>query len=57
MLQVAILSGLTFGTAVLFLGFITTTWGWGTATIFGLLFAALQILLYWLLLRKSQSLS
>lgn len=51
MLQVAILSGVTFGTAVLFLGFATGQSYWGLAIILGLLFAILQVFLYWRLLR------
>lgn len=51
MLQVAILSGVTFGTAVLFLGFATGQNNWGLAIMLGLLFAILQVFLYWRLLR------
>lgn len=51
MLQVAILSGVTFGTAILFLGFATEQSYWGLAIMLGLLFAILQVFLYWRLLR------
>lgn len=51
MLQVAILSGVTFGTAVLFLGFAAGQSYWSMAIALGLLFAILQVFLYWRLLR------
>jgi hypothetical protein len=53
MLQVVILGGVTFGTAILFLGFATGVGNWGLAIAFGVLYAVLQMLLYWFLLRQN----
>jgi hypothetical protein len=52
-LQVAILGGVTFGTAVLFLGFVGGGGNWGWAIAFGVLFAIVQMFLYWFLLRQA----
>jgi hypothetical protein len=55
MLQVAILGGVTFGTAILFLGFVTERGNWIFAVIAGLSFIALQVFLYWLLLKPPRA--
>jgi hypothetical protein len=55
MLQVVILGGVTFGTAILFLGFVGGgvggSWGWAISS--GVLFALVQMFLYWFLLRQN----
>lgn len=50
--QVACLSGLTLGAAVMFAGLAGRAWWWGMAVGIGVAYALVQVLVYWLLLRK-----
>jgi hypothetical protein len=51
-IQVALLGGVTLGAAIVFAGLALSSWWWGSAIPLGLVGAALQIALYWWLLRS-----
>jgi hypothetical protein len=50
--QIAVLSGLTLGAAIMFAGLALGRWWWGLAVAIGVSYALIQIFVYWLLLRK-----